>query len=67
MTKVKARKRAKARAAAKFANPEAKTDQPAAKFEAGKFDPKTLAAQGAGGSVTSKHVTAVRRGGARSR
>lgn len=67
VTKAKARKRAKARAAAKLASPPAKTDKPEIKVRSGKFDPKTHAMHGAGGSVTVSTVSATRRGAARSR
>ena len=66
MTKAKARKRAKARAAAKFANPVSKKEAPEIKVKGGRFDPKTLSTK-SGGSVSVNTVTPPRRGAARSR
>ncbi|MBT3395563.1 MAG: hypothetical protein HOB82_05800 [Alphaproteobacteria bacterium] len=67
MTKAKARKRAKARAAAKLANPVAKKEAPEIKVKGARFDPKSLTDKASGGSVSVNPVGVARRGAARSR
>jgi hypothetical protein len=66
MTKAKARKRAKARAAAQLANPVAKKEKVEAKVKGPRFDPKSLSEK-SGGSVSVNPVGVARRGAARSR
>jgi hypothetical protein len=67
VTKAKARKRAKARAAAKLASPEAKKETPEIKVKGARFDPKSLSMKSGGGSVTVSPASAIRRGASRSR
>jgi hypothetical protein len=67
VTKEKARKRAKARAAAKLASPVAKKENPETKVKGARFDPKSLSANSGGGSVSVSPVSTIRRGAARSR
>jgi len=68
MSKTKARERAKARAAAKLANPgAAKEAKPGAKRQSGQFDAKSNSMRNVGGTPFSKTVQAVRRGASRSR
>lgn len=67
MTKARARKRAKARAAAKAGKPSAKGRKPEVKVRAGQFDAKSDATWHKGGSKDIKHPVGIRRGAARSR
>jgi hypothetical protein len=67
VTKAKARKRAKARAAAKLASPVAKKEKPEIKVKGARFDPKSLSQQSGGGSLAVSPASAIRRGASRSR
>jgi hypothetical protein len=67
VTKAKARKRAKARAAAKLANPVAKKENPEIKVKGARFDPKSLSMKSGGGSISVSPASTIRRGAARSR
>jgi hypothetical protein len=67
MTKARARKRAKARAAANAGKPPAKGGKPEVKVRPGKFDAKTDATWHKGGGKDIKNPVGIRRGAARSR
>ena len=67
MTKAKARKRAKARAAAKVTRPVAKGEKPEARPSAGKFDPEINTAPNMSSSANIKSMAGMKRGAARSR
>lgn len=67
MTKAKARERAKARAAAKIANPGAKSAKPDINVRTGKFDAKSNAMRNIGGTANIKSAAGMKRGSARSR
>ena len=68
MSKTKARERAKARAAARIANPgAAKAAKPELKPQSGQFDAKSNTMRNIGGAPFNKTVQAVRRGASRSR
>jgi hypothetical protein len=67
MTKAKARKRAKAKAAVKSRKPKAKEDQPGNKPRAGIFDNKVNSAWNMGRGADIKNQAGMRRGATRSR
>lgn len=67
MTKAKARKRAKARAAAKATRPAAKGEKPEARPRVGKFDPKINTAPNMSSSAEIRNLARTSRGAARSR
>ncbi|MDP6174605.1 MAG: hypothetical protein QGF09_10590 [Rhodospirillales bacterium] len=67
MTKAKARKRAKAKAAVKSRKPAAKGDQQDTKSRAGIFDNKANSNWNMGRGADIKNQGAMRRGAARSR
>ena len=67
MTKARALTRAKARAAAKAANPAAKESRPAAKLRPGQADTGSNTMRNTSGSANINTKSAMRRGAQRSR
>ncbi len=67
MTKAKARKRAKAKAATKSRKPAAKGETPDVKSHAGIFDNKSNSAWNMGRGADIKNLAGIRRGASRSR
>ncbi len=67
MTKAKARKRAKARAAAKGGRPGAKGGKPEVKIRPGQFDAESDSVLKIGSGADIKNLSMMKRGAARSR